>query len=268
MNEPKFPKIKSPAAEAWESKEEHVLGRDFFQFQYDFAREMAARKEIPFLEAVKLFTTFLRSGSFAFDENGRETVLLPGATEENLADFAYRHELEEVATRKDKQMPYARTGEEGGRFGCFRYDYNRSTLSITLHFFNAEFDNVGPLHAEKLVQRRQEFADMLRHIKHMHPDATHVQGTSWLLSLPAFRKLFPESSDVTTEIDHDRSLWRQGTIWGQFIDGKYQMREKLTKRFLEKARELPLQDLVLALPMPPRKIEARLDELYQTYGIE
>lgn len=256
------------SAEVWKSREELVLGREYFQFQYDFAKEMAERTGMPFMDMVKRYTTFLRSNIYELNDDGSEKELKPGVTEENMVDFAYEIEKKSVAKRKGEEMPYSRSSPEGGRFGCFRYDYHAEDASVESHFFNAEFDETGPLQGDKLSIRKSEFADMLRDIKTQHPEAKTMRGSSWLLSLPAFRMLFTDKEGVDTEIDRDPDHWHRGTIWGQFMDGKYQLRTKMTERFLKKARELPIEDLVLALPLPPRKVAVPLEELYQQYGIE
>lgn len=259
---------RSIAAEKWSSGEERSLGRDYFQFQYDFAKEIAERTGLPFLDAVRYYTTFLRANVFWHAEDGTEIGLKEGVTEENMVEFAYKEELANDERRKGESMPYASLHPEGSRFGCFRYDYIPKDHSIVAHFFNSEFDEVGPLNGGKLEQRRQEFKDMLADIQQQHPDAKTIRGTSWLLSLPLFLRLFPTTSSLKPEIDRDPTLWRKGTIWGQFMDGTYKLRAPLVKRFLERSRELPLRDLVLALPLPPRKIEVPLAELYREFGIE
>lgn len=250
------------AAEGWQSREELVLDKKYFQFQYDFAREFSERTGVPFLEVVNGYTTFLRNALDPSLPDG-QIALRNGITEDDIVDGAHRVEMREVAEHQGTALPHY----EGKRFGCFRYDFHADQNAIEIHFFNAEFDEEGPLDNEKVELRKKEFKDMLTDIKARCPEASELYGKSWLVGLPAFRRLFPEGSFPEAEIDRDPTLWHKGTIWGQFMDSKYQLREKLAERFLKKARTLPVRDMVLALPLPPKIVRVPLAALYQQYGV-
>ena len=163
------------------------------------------------------------------------------------------------------------------------YRYDEATKTISPHFFNAEAEeefvdgkdvSKGPLSKEKLDRRRAELADMFRDIKTKHPDAQQVRGKSNLYNLEAYRRLYPPAYEVG-DIDYDPALWKGNTdIWGQFLGGKdkkpgeYGFKQELADEFLEKAKDVPLDRLADALPMPPRAAHGNIQDFYDLYGIE
>ncbi|HEY0010830.1 MAG TPA: hypothetical protein VGB97_02865 [Candidatus Paceibacterota bacterium] len=261
----------------WKENPQFVYPKGLFDTQYEFAKIMAERRNIPLLDAVKKYAPLLNK---AIHTEGEEKTLIPGLTDENLAEAGYAEVLE-------RRKSYDRTGlnyrdEKEGRFGCFYYRYDEATQTIAPHFFNAEaeeqFENgqdvsKGPLSKEKLELRKAELAEMFRDIKTKHPDAKYVRGKSNLYNLEAYRRLYPPTYAVG-DVDYDPELWKGNTdIWGQFLGGhdkapgEYGFKREPATAFLEKAKEVPLDRLVDAVPLPPRSAEGNIQDFYNFYGI-
>lgn len=267
------------APEYWKDNVQFVYPKGLFETQYKFARIMAERQNIPLVEAVQTYAPLLNKAIRTEDE---QKELLPNLTDENLLDVGYATVLERRRSYDKKGLEYH--DEKEGRFGCFYYRYDEATKTVSPHFFNAEAEDEwedgkpvsrGPLSKEKIERRKAELADMFRDIKAKHPDARYVRGRSNLYNLEAYRRLFPSTYEVSEEIDYSPELWAGNTdIWGQFLGGdqkekgEYGFKQELADEFLEKAKEVPLDKLADAVPMPPRTACGEIQDFYDFYGVK
>jgi hypothetical protein len=229
LNEKGFPQ--------WEARKPLILGREHFEFQMEFAEEIHHQTGKPLLDIIGSRTSLLRLNAFEFDEDGRMHGLKPGITEENVVDKAYAEYLSEA---DEEPVQYHKEG--GSRYGCFYYDEadDETKDAIRIHFFNAEFDKVGPLDQSKIGLRKKEMTDILGDIKTRHPNAQEIHGMSWLYNLPSYRRLFPQSYLNNLMIEDDPFQWARGTtIWGQFMDNQYRLKQDLAQELLTRLKALP-----------------------------
>lgn len=264
--------------EYWKENPQFVYPKGLFDTQYKFAKIMAERQGISLIDAVKEYAPLLNK---AIHTEGEEKELIPGLTDENLAEAGYAEVLERRKSYDKEGLKYH--DEKEDRFGCSYYRYDEATQTIAPHFFNAEAEeefvdgkdvSKGPLSKEKLERRKAELTEMFRDIKAKHPDAKYVKGKSNLYNLEAYRRLYPSTYEVG-DIDYDPVLWKGNTdIWGQFLGGheknpgEYGFKQELADEFLEKAKEVPLDRLVDAVSMPPRTAEGDIQDFYDFYGIK
>lgn len=264
--------------EYWKENPQFVYPKGLFDTQYKFAKTMAERQGISLIDAVKEYAPLLNK---AIHTEGEEKVLIQGLTDENLAEAGYAEVLERRKSYDKEGLKYH--DEKEARFGCFYYRYNEATKTMAPHFFNAEAEeefldgkdvSKGPLSKEKLERRRAELKEMFEEIKAKHPDAKYVRGKSNLYNLEAYRRLYPPTYEVG-DVDYDPALWKGNTdIWGQFLGGhdknpgEYGFKQDLADEFLEKAKEVPLDKLADAVPMPPRSAEGDIQDFYDFYGIK
>lgn len=264
--------------EYWKENHQFVYPKGLFDTQFAFAKIVAERRGISVIEAVEEYAPLLNK---AIHTEGKEKELLPGLTDDNLAEVGYAEVLKRRKSYSKEGLKY-QDGKEG-RFGCFYYRYDDATKTISPHFFNAEAEeefqdgkdvSKGPLSKEKIDRRKAELADMFRDIKGKHPDAKVVQGRSNLYNLEAYRRLYPPTYEVG-EIDYSPELWKgQTDIWGQFLGGnekavgEYGFKKEAADEFLEKAKDVPLDALVDAVPMPPRTAHGNIQDFYDFYGIK
>lgn len=269
----------STPPEYWKNNPQFVYPKGLFEAQYEFAKIMADRQNIPLVEAVQTYAPLLNK---AIRTEDGQKELLPGLSDENLLDVGYATVLERRRSYDKNGLEYH--DEREGRFGCFYYRYDEATKTVSPHFFNAEAEDEweddkpvsrGPLSKEKIERRKAELADMFRDIKARHPDAKYVRGRSNLYNLEAYRRLFPPTYEVSEEIDYSPELWAGNTdIWGQFLGGdqkekgEYGFKQELANEFLEKVKQVPLDKLADAAPMPPRTAYGDIHDFYDFYGIE
>lgn len=160
-------------------------------------------------------------------------------------------------------------------FSCFSYDIlDEHDDAVNIHFANAEFQALGPLHEEKLQSRRAELHDALFDIRTRFHQVQDIRGKSWLYNLPVYRQFFPKSYLEGLSLDSDEDLWGRGsTIWGQFIDSQMRLKEHKAKEFLEEVEKLevgkPLSDLfkVDSVVLPPLTTSGPIKDFYEMYDV-
>lgn len=264
--------------EYWRENPQFVYPKGLFDTQYEFSKIMAEREGTTLIDAIEKYAPLLNKAIRTEDE---EKKLMPGLTDENLAEAGYAEVLERRKSYSKDGLKYH--DEKEGRFGCFYYRYNEVSKTVAPHFFNAEAEeefvegkdvSKGPLSKEKLDRRKAELTEMFRDIRTKHPDAKYVRGKSNLYNLEAYRRLYPPTYEVG-DVDYDPALWKGNTdIWGQFLGGnnkapgEYGFKQELADGFLKKAKEVPLERLVDAVPMPPRSAQADIQDFYDFYGIK
>ncbi len=150
-------------------------------------------------------------------------------------------------------------------FGCFAYA-RLSGDCIRLHFRNAETDGHTPLGIERRGQRVAELAALFEHVKQTLRPPLEVIGASWLYNLDAYRRLFPVSYVATAHVLEHR--FRHMPLWGQFLDRHGEIKERMTREFLERLdRQSSLDSLDQCFPFQVLAVEASVLEFYDFYGI-
>lgn len=262
-------KKEKKSSERWEARKPFILEKDFFELQMEFAKEIQHKTHEPLLNIIKERTSDLRLNAFN-REGYKMTGLKPGVTEENIVDMSYQ---EYLRTSDEDLIEYHPEGST--RFGCFYYDQDEKKEKIRVHFFNAEFDSVGPLDKTKIELRKKEMKDMLNDIKIKYKDVQEISGLSWLYNLPSYKRLFPANYLKNLEINEDPFQWARGTtIWGQFIDNQYHLKKDLADELIKRLKELspdqPLSEVFKKGPplLSPLNSHAPLQDFYTMYGIE
>jgi hypothetical protein len=150
-------------------------------------------------------------------------------------------------------------------FGCFSYARSGGDR-IRLHFRNAETGGHSPLGIERLRQRTDELADLFEHVGQSQSQPLTVSGASWLYNLGAYRRLFPASYVATARVMGRR--FQRMPLWGQFLDRDGEIKERVTRPFLERLdRQASLDNLDQCFPLQVLSVEAPVGEFYQFYRI-
>ena len=110
-------------------------------------------------------------------------------------------------------------------------------------------------------------AAVFEDVKRTLPQPLQVVGASWLYNLDAYRRLFPVSYLATAQvIDH---RFQHMPLWGQFLDRYGEVRESVTRPFLERLeRQSSLDTLDQCFPLQVLTLEAPASVFYEFYGIE
>lgn len=238
-----------------------MYAKAFFDLQLQFADKVAGLSGLPFGDALFEYTNlYIRFGlGRDFDPahpTWREYLVGLQDTSDS-REWTYRFYL----TRSEAMAapPVVAT------FGCFSYAL-LSGNRIRLHFGNAETDGRSPLASERRAQRVADLTALFAHVKQARRDAVQVVGASWLYNLDAYRRLFPPSYVATARVIGHR--FRHMPLWGQFLDRHGQIRENLTRPFLERLERQPsLDGLGRCFPLQVLSPEASALEFYDFYGL-
>ena len=152
---------------------------------------------------------------------------------------------------------------EGVRFGCFYYDYHfRPT--IRLHFGNPTTGSV--LNKESVEMRQYEIRSLFKHIKHHHPEAEQVRGSSWLYNIEAYQRLFPpDYVESARPAGYETGFF---SLWGQFLRGDRQVREDMARKFLDCLSEATSVDgCMKCFPFEVLRPGCAISAFYRFYGI-
>jgi hypothetical protein len=138
-------------------------------------------------------------------------------------DLAQQVAVSQAMFRSSADEVWPRPDQEG--FGCFALDAHGEDGVVHIHFYNKDTDDAGgPLAAAKVERRRAELAAMVRRIREVRPDATHIRGKSWLYNLEAYRRLFPPDYAASRTIAPGPLHLTGNSTWGQFIDSRETIR--------------------------------------------
>lgn len=250
--------------------------REQIDLRLKFAEAIAERKAMSLGDAVSEFTDL------------RQRLMTPPATEgmEDIEAYVSRwrqvmseideapshtallKRLAELYERADEKRP-DRTSEE---YWPFSYDYVPSEESVYLHFGQMRFavpdssQEPGLLALTRMEEQRAVLKRMFREIRDNCPAAKRVRGGSWLHTLPAYRRLYPESYGKNYTVRTGK--FTGGGRWGQFLTRDGSVNKKLRDQFLANIEHLDVEHLHKAFPIETRVVEAPIEDFYKEYGIE
>lgn len=254
----------NPGQQSPENPSLMPLPRKIFALQVQYAQIAADRLELQMEDALKNFTQiFARVGGqegwaqflTEIDEKTDAEDVVSSAY-----DFYLRHHVVDVAEEVAK---------ESEPYGCFSYDLGKyeGEKIVQLHFTNRDGGEIGPLSQERIGVRKEELNRMLSDIRQKHPDAKYAGMYSWLVGLPQFQQLMPNSfvgSAYKPEIKDARPT--NMATWGQFVNRSRGFNQKLAGEFLQKAGNAETEeDLVRAFPYNIKIAVADIEDFYGMY---
>ena len=108
---------------------------------------------------------------------------------------------------------------------------------------------MGPPHwrIERRGQRLADLTALFEHVKRTLRQPLQVVGASWLYNLEAYRRLFPIPYLATAHVIH---RFQNMPLWGQFLDRHGEIKENMTRPFLERLEcQSSLDDVGAVLPV-------------------
>jgi hypothetical protein len=239
-----------------------IYAKRFFDIQLQFAHKVTALSGLPLARALLEYTNlYIRFGlGRDFDPahpTWREYLAGLQDTSDN-REWTYRFYLTRSGAMAAPSVE--------ATFGCFSYAL-LSGDRIRLHFRNAETEDISPLGAERRDQRLADLTALCGHVKRMLREPLRVVGASWLYNLDAYRRLFPPSYLATARVICHR--FQHMPLWGQFLDRHGEIREHVTRPFLERLEhQSSLDSLDQCFPLPVLSVETSVLEFYNFYGIQ
>jgi hypothetical protein len=240
--------------------------REYFSLQLAFAEHVARVADLPLPHAVAHYTNFHRRFGLG--------KIVDGATHPDWNRYVERLvRLPDHEARLDWTMAFLdQSPEESllpGRvgFGCFAYEAPNAQGMVRIHFGNRETGDVGPLHASRLAVRRAELAEMIAHITREHPDATHIDGGSWLYNLEAYRRLFPPAFGASRKTPYWPLTLHGLSSWGQFVDHRGALKRDIAATFLSRFDALDMREPWKIFPYQVLVTTAPIEAFRLEYGV-
>jgi hypothetical protein len=239
-----------------------IYAKSFFDLQLQFAHKVTVLSGLPLARALLAYTNlYIRFGL------GRDFDPAHPTWREYVAGLHDTNDSREWTYRFYSTRPEAMAGPTVvATFGCFSYARLRGDR-IRLHFRNAETDGCSPLGIERLGQRLAELAALFEHVKRTLRPPLQVAGASWLYNLDGYRRLFPASYVATAHMIEHR--FQRMPLWGQFLDRHGEIKERMTRQFLERLEHQSSMDsLDQCFPFQVLAVEASVLEFYDFHGIK
>lgn len=237
-----------------------IYAKGFFDLQLQFAHKVTVLSGLPLARALLEYTNlYVRFGL------GRDFDPAHPTWREYLAGLQDTNDNREWTYRFYLKRPEAMAVPAVvATFGCFSYA-QLSGDRIRLHFRNAETDRRSPLGIERLGQRLADLAALFEHVKRTLRQPLQVVGASWLYNLDAYRRLFPPSYLATARVlDH---RFQHMPLWGQFLDRRGEIKENMTRQFLERLEgQSSLDSLDQCFSFQVLRLESSASEFYDFYG--
>jgi hypothetical protein len=242
------------------------IARDFFALQLRYADVLSARAGIPLAEAIAFNTNLHRL--FAYGNLAKQP---PDPDFLALIDAALAH----PATRVDTLInAYARRPPDpwpadrfpfGRHFAC---EAPNAEGEVRIHFRNRfNTDEIGPLQASNMLQRRAELTEMFGFVAERWPEAKAVIGSSWLYNTQAYRRLFPAAYAASrTPLLGPRPI-RGLSTWGQFLDFRGALKPDVAESFLRNLATLDVSQPWLSFPYQVMSTRAPFKTFRREYGI-
>lgn len=242
------------------------IARDFFALQLRYADALSAKSGIPLAEAIAFNTNLHRL--FAYGNLAKQPP--DPAFLEMIVEA-----LAEPATRIDTLISaYARRPPDpwptdripfGKHFAC---EAPNDQGEVRIHFRNRfNTDEIGPLHASNVSQRRAELTEMFSFVAQRWPEAKAVIGNSWLYNTQAYRRLFPTAYAAScTPLVGPRPMHGLST-WGQFLDFRGALKQTVAEAFFKNLDTLDISQPWLSFPYQVLSTEAPFEAFKREYGL-
>lgn len=244
------------------------IARDFFGVQLHWADVFAAKAGLPLAEAITWHTNFHRLFAYgnlskqppdpAFTALAHHIAALSNPTERlDALILAY-------ADRPPDPWPVDRF-PFGHHFAC---EAPNADGAVRIHFrnrFNTE--EVGPLHASNLAQRRAELTEMFGHVARSWPGTRTVLGQSWLYNTEGYRRLFPAAyANSRQPLIGPRPIHGLST-WGQFLDFRGRAKPDVAEAFRHNLETLDVAQPWLSFPYQVLTVAAPFSVFREEYGL-
>jgi len=243
------------------------IAREFFGVQLHYACVLSAKAGMPLAEAITFHTNFHRL--FAYGNLGKMTpdpefVVLVRDVVALSAEMRLDHLIAAYAERAADPWPPERF-PFGNHFAC---EAPNEAGIVRIHFRNRfNTDAHGPLHASNVAQRRADLTAMFAFVADRWPDATAINGASWLYNMEAYRRLFPADYGASRKpMIGPRSMHGLST-WGQFLEFRGRAKPEIVERFKRGLDALDVTQPWLSFPYQVLATTAPLTSFQREYGV-
>jgi len=237
--------------------------KKLFELIIAYAQKKAEILGIEILESIQKYTPiFYLIGNYSWDFNSNsphwKELILRFNKGENLVEIAYEKHVNNYQDPANKKK----------WFGCFGYKYSIDEQGegvVKIHFLNDGSSVEGPLALSQYKYRIKELKEMFEEIQKNHPDTKYVQGGSWLYNLDSYKRLFPKEYVKNMKSRSPKTSIL--VIWGQFLNSEWQIKEDMSKRFLDRLHMVKtLEDLDRVFEMKELYPKGEIEDFINFYS--
>lgn len=241
-----------------------LFDKDFFSLQLDFADIISKKHHLSFEVALFNYTS-LYVRLIGFSDETPPLITNPlwqkiinnlQRGKEDRLEYIYR-EYQKYESNKSKTS-------NGTVYGCFSYNFHKTTNDYELHFHNA--DPLGNLGKDRIESRISDLKHMFSTIKSEEKKDTTFFVRTWLLNIEAFRRLFPQQFILSAK-PWGINLAQDNSHWGQFLDRNNKIKQSLADELINKAKDEFHEEINLYFPLQALIARSSLHPLYSFYGI-
>jgi hypothetical protein len=231
----------------------------FFDFQLQFARRLAAQFDFSLSDALFHYTTLSKTlGIDDWEAYGSNVAQTSNATE-----WTYQWYLDH---RSHDPIPADTDYYGHPLFGCFYY-LVRDTTIVRVHFMKNDSLSMRPLSRERMAVRQDELRRMFTHIHTHVPDAQTVVGNSWMYHLDAYRRLYPPAYTLHLPMS-DEAEFQFLAFWGQCFDHAWNPKSSITNTVLQRLEAVTQLDQVRwCFPYQILQPKCVITSFYEFYGV-
>jgi hypothetical protein len=238
-----------------------VYPKQFFKPQLVLAQKIADLSQQPLDQCILRFSAFYRIFGLDWSLDPANPVwqaytqgLQQAQDQESFAYQFYLHRYPVIPKFTDEE-----------HWGCFAFNYNPEVRAIKLHFSDEDTSVYGPLSHKRVAIRKAELRTMFQHIQKRYPEATLVQGGSWLYNWEAYRRLFPPLFGQSVQKQKMPALTGRA-IWSQFLR-RGCIHQETMSLFLQHVSQLErIEDYPQCFPYPLLLTDAPIQLFYEFYA--
>ena len=244
-----------------EAKRTGEYPRQFFELQIQFAQKIARVLNIPISQALLEYTNLYPRFNLGRKPDANNPIwqeFIASINDKNIFERTYEFYHERKDIKLERRL-------EKKDFGCFTCEYKPGEECARVHFGNRETQG-SPFDDANLVTRLKELKSMFQYVKDNCPEAKVVRGSSWLYNLPKYKRFFPP--EYTRDPKPDDFRFTGLSSWGQFIDKDMKIKPEALSSFQQSfAKATSLNQIFDSLPLKTLKVETKVEDFYNFYGI-
>ena len=243
-----------------------MLSKDLLDIEIDFAKRAFELEPLPLEVALLKYTSlygalFVPAPNYPEKDPKQEIWVnyLKSIRGKDVKEASYQFYID----RTKERNRYTEIHEYSGK-SCFIYNIDDD--KVYLHFNNNEGAEPGPLSKASIPSRLLELKNIFQDLYDNHPEATTVNGYSWLYNIAAYTRLFPpQFIENKTEVRDDFGF----NIYGQFLNSSEEVKQDLSSEFLQNIQNAKTyEELINAFPFYPIRVSAPVGVFYYFYQVD
>ena len=192
-----------------------IYSKEFFKIQLQFAHVISKKKNIPYTQALFLYTCiYVRLFGYIDDTPPDERGLSWVGLVENLPRNQ-KDQLQYIYQKYLERESQPKSPSTIKMFGCFGYSYHEKINQYELHF--AALDPKGNLGSDRIIERMKNWKDLFQDMYSYGRENTTCKIDTWLIGIDAFSRLLPHQF-VAAIKPYRVGSTQTFTFWGPLVN--------------------------------------------------